>query len=124
MMPAKLKILLVDDEDTLRKIMKDELVVQGYDVSDAESGKAALDILKKGRHDIVILDIRMDGMDGLEVLKHIRKDDLANKVIMLTGVDELKIAKDSLELGANDFMTKPFQFQNLFACIKRVMKEA
>jgi DNA-binding response OmpR family regulator len=123
-MPEKLKLLLVDDEDTLRKIMKDELAVQGYEVRDADSGKAALDILKNNHHDIVILDIRMDGMDGLEVLRHIRKDNLADKVIMLTGVDELKIAKDSLELGANDFMTKPFQFQNLFACIQRVMKEA
>jgi len=119
-----LKLLLVDDEDTLRKIMKDELIVQGYDVIDADSGQAALDALKDGYRDIVILDIRMDGMDGLEVLKHIRKDNLAGKVIMLTGVDELKIARESLDLGANDFMTKPFQFQNLFACIKRVMKEA
>ncbi len=123
-MPKKLKLLLVDDEESLRKIMKDELIVQGYDVSDAESGKTALEILKKNRHDIVILDIRMEEMDGLEVLKHIRKDNLADKVIMLTGVDELKIARDSVELGANDFMTKPFQFQNLFACINRVMKEA
>ena len=123
-MPEKLKLLLVDDEDTLRKIMKDELVVQGYDVSDANSGQAALDILKDNHHDVVILDIRMEGMDGMEVLRHIRKDNLAKKVIMLTGVDELKIAKESVELGANDFMTKPFQFQNLFACIQRVMKEA
>ena len=122
-MPEKLKLLLVDDEDTLRKLMKDELIVQGYDVGDADSGKAALEILRLKHHDIVILDIRMDGMDGMEVLKHIRKENLANKVIMLTGVDELKIARDSLDLGADDFMTKPFQFQNLIACIKRVMKE-
>jgi DNA-binding response OmpR family regulator len=65
----------------------------------------------------------MEGTDGLEVLKEIRKENLADKVIMLTGVDELKIARDSLALGANDFMSKPFQFQNLFACIDRVMKE-
>ena len=123
-MADKLKLLLVDDEDTLRKIMKDELIVQGYDVIDADSGQAALDALKNGYRDVVILDIRMDNMDGLEVLKHIRKDNLAGKVIMLTGVDELKIARESLDLGANDFMTKPFQFQNLFACIKRVMKES
>ena len=122
-MQDKIKLLLVDDEDSLRSIMKDELIHQGYEVSDAESGSAALDILKKNRHDVVILDIRMEGMDGLEVLKKIRKDNLANKVIMLTGVEEMKIAKESVELGANDFMTKPFQFQNLFACIKRVMKE-
>lgn len=123
-MAEKLKLLLVDDEDTLRKIMKDELIVQGYAVSDAGSGNAALEILDNERHDVVILDIRMEGMDGMEVLKRIRKDDLADKVIMLTGVDELKIAKESLDLGANDFMTKPFQFENLFACIKRVMKES
>ena len=122
-MQGKIKLLIVDDEQSLRTIMKDELIEQGYDVNDADNGKTALDILRKNIHDVVILDIRMDGMDGLEVLRQIRKDNLAHKVIMLTGVDELKIARESLELGANDFMTKPFQFQNLFACIERVLKE-
>ena len=123
-MANKIKLLLVDDEDSLRTIMKDELINQGYDVVDADNGDTALEILKKKHQDVVILDIRMEGIDGLEVLKEIRKEKLADKVIMLTGVDELKIARDSLELGANDFMSKPFQFQNLFACIQRVMKEA
>ena len=122
-MPEKLKLLLVDDQDTLRKLMKDELIVQGYDVGDADSGKAALEILRLKHHDIVILDIRMDGMNGMEVLKHIRKDNLANKVIMLTAVDELKVAQDSLKFGANDFMSKPFDLKNLVTCINRTMKE-
>src|SRR2546422_11643427 len=75
------------------------------------------------RYDVVILDVRMPDMDGLEVLRNIRKDNLADKVIMLTGVAELKVARDSLELGANDFLTKPYDFKKLLACIKRVVKE-
>ncbi|HEV8538515.1 MAG TPA: response regulator [Bacteroidota bacterium] len=123
-MPPKIKLLIVDDEEALRTIMKDELNEQGYEVSDADGGPAALEILQKNKHDVVILDVRMEGMDGLQVLKEIRTNNLARKVIMLTGVDELKIARESLDLGADDFMTKPFQFQNLFACIQRVLHEA
>ena len=121
-MPEKVKVLIVDDEDSLRMIVRDELAQRGFEVRDAENGKVALEILTEKYQDIVVLDVRMPEMDGLEVLRHIRKDNLANKVIMLTGVDELKIAKDSLDFGADDFMTKPFKFQSLFACIDRVMK--
>lgn len=123
-MSEKIKLMIVDDEQALRTIMKDELIEEGYDVSDADSGQAAIDVLKQNKHDVVILDVRMDPMDGIDVLKVIRKENLAGKVIMLTGVDELKIARECLELGANDFMAKPFQFQNLFACIRRVLNES
>ena len=115
-------ILIVDDEDGLRSIMKDELLNRGYEVSDADGGQVALDLLKDQSFDVIVLDVRMPGIDGLDVLRQIRQTDSTTKVIMLTGVDELKIAKDSLALGADDFMTKPFQFQNLVACIDRVMK--
>ncbi len=122
-MADKTKLLIVDDEEALRTIIRDELANHGYDVKDADDGDTALEILRKNYQDIVILDVKMPEMDGLELLRRIRKDNLANKVIMLTGVDELKIARESLHLGANDFMTKPFQFPALFACIERVMKE-
>ena len=122
-MAGKYKLLVVDDEESLRTILRDELSHRNYIVKDAENGATALEILKKERQDIVLLDVRMPEMDGLEVLRRIRKDNLAGKVIMLTGVDELKIARDSLQSGANDFMTKPFQFQALFACLERVLKE-
>ena len=115
-------MLVVDDEASLRTIISDELVHHGYEVQVAENGTDALGILENNRHQLVILDIRMPGMDGLEVLRLIREKNLADKVIMLTGVDELKMARTSLELGANDFMTKPFLFQNLLACIERVLK--
>lgn len=122
-MAEKIKLLLVDDEETIRTLVKHELESNGFDVDEAEGGEAAIEKLKSSIFDLVVLDIRMPGMDGLEVLKSIRENNLAKKVIMLTGVDELKIARDSLVLGANDFMTKPFDFKNLLSCINRVLKE-
>ncbi len=116
-------LLLVDDEDAIRTLVKHELQSQGFNVDDVDSGAAALEKMGSTKFDVVILDIRMPEMDGLEVLRNIREKNLASKVIMLTGVDELKIARDSLQLGANDFMTKPFDFKNLLACINRVLKE-
>jgi len=122
-MAGKYKLLVVDDEESLRTILRDELSHRNYAVKDAENGQTALEILKNEKQDIVLLDVRMPEMDGLELLRIIRKDNLARKVIMLTGVDELKIARESLQSGADDFMTKPFQFQSLFACLERVLKE-
>jgi DNA-binding response OmpR family regulator len=120
MTPA-VSILIVDDEEMLRKLLKSELEQSNHTVDVAESGEFAIEKLQEKRFDLVILDIRMPGMDGLEVLRKIRENDLAKKVIMLTGVDELKIARDSLQLGADDFLTKPYDIKTLLACIKRVM---
>ena len=122
-MPDKVKLLVVDDEDSLRTLLKSELESQGFEVDEADGGRIAMKALNDSRYDVVVLDIRMPDMDGLDVLKNIRQHDLADKVIMLTGVDELKIARDSLRLGANDFLTKPYDFKKLLACINRVMKE-
>ena len=122
-MADKLKILVVEDEEALRTIVQHELVAHGYDVDTAEDGEFAMQKLGEKQYDMAILDIFMPNMDGMEVLRRIREKNLARKVIMLTGVDELKIARESLALGANDFITKPYDIQNLMACINRVMKE-
>lgn len=122
-MPKKLKLLLVDDEESLLLLIRDELENSGYDVDTAESGEKALEILSKKKFAIVVLDIMMPGIDGLEVLKNIRQQGLKSKVVLLTGVNELKIARDSLALGANDFLMKPYDFNTLKTCLERVMKE-
>src|SRR5712671_4386192 len=119
----KLKVLVVDDEEGLRTILRNELSDHGFEVMEADGGQSAIGQMSVMRPDLVILDVRMPGMDGLQVLRAIREKDLAGKVIMLTAVGELKVARESVELGANDFMTKPFQFKNMYACIERVMKE-
>ena len=122
-MANNLKILVVEDEEALRSIVEQELVTYGYQVDTAEDGDIAMQKLNNQRYNLVILDIYMPNMNGMDVLRQIRENNLADKVIMLTGVNELKIARESLALGANDFITKPYDFQNLIACINRVMKE-
>jgi len=122
-MAGKLKLLVVDDEEALRTIVHHELEAYGFKVDVAEDGEVALQKLVEKKFDVVILDIYMPGMDGMEVLRKIREENQKTKVIMLTGVKELKLAKESLALGANDFVTKPYEFKNLLACIDRVMKE-
>ena len=117
------KILIVDDEDTLRQLVRAELESNGYSVEEAAGGEEALTYLAANEVDLVILDIKMPGLGGIDVLQRIREDDLARKVVMLTGVGELKIARECLELGAADFMSKPFEINNLLACINRVMME-
>ena len=122
-MGNKLRLLVVDDEDGLRTLLKSELELHGFDVDEADGGTIALEAAKANAYDVIILDIRMPDIDGLEVLRRIRSEKLARKVIMLTGVGELKIARETLELGADDFLTKPVEFKNLIACIDRVVKE-
>ena len=122
-MANKLRLLVVDDEDGLRTLLKSELELHGFDVDEADGGSIALEAAKANAYDVIILDIRMPDIDGLEVLRRIRSEKLARKVIMLTGVDELKIARETLKLGADDFLTKPVEFKNLIACIERVVKE-
>ena len=123
-MAEKYKILAVDDEDALRTIVQHELTTLGYEVDVAEDGKVALEMAANKKYDMLILDIFMPNVDGMEVLRQTREKNLAKKVIMLTGVNEMKIARESLALGANDFITKPYDINNLIACINRVMKEA
>ncbi|MBI1808085.1 MAG: response regulator [Ignavibacteria bacterium] len=122
-MVDKPKLLLVEDEEALRMLARHELEDRGFEVTEAESGEMAMEKLVNDQFKVVVLDIRLPGIDGLEVLRNIRKDNLAEKVIMLTGVDELKVARDSLSLGANDYLTKPYDFKNLINCIQRVLKE-
>ena len=122
-MPDVQKILIVDDEDTLRTLVRAELEERGFYVDEAAGGDEALEKMKDTRYTLIILDIKMPGTDGLEVLRLIREQNLADKVIMLTGVNELKIARDTLQLGANDFLTKPYEFKTLLACMERVIKE-
>ena len=122
-MVKRTKILVVYDEDSLRTLVKNELEERGFDIGEADCGETALEKLGIERFDLVILDIGMPGMDGIGVLRKIRENNFADKVIMLTGVDELKIARETLQLGANDFLSKPFEFRSLIACIDRVLKE-
>ncbi len=122
-MGSKVRLLIVDDEDGLRTLLRSEMELHGFEVGEADGGNMALEMLKKGTFDIVLLDILMPDISGISVLREIRSAKIPAKVIMLTGVNELKLAQESIQLGANDFLTKPVDPKIIADCIHRVMKE-
>ncbi len=122
-MAEKRRILVVDDEDALRTVLSAELNSEGYDVGTAADGAEALIELQKEKFDLVLLDIKMPNMNGFEVLKVIKEKHLGTKVIMLTGFADLKNAIESKKLGAEDFVSKPYDLVDLLTTIDRVMSE-
>ncbi|MBU1298626.1 MAG: response regulator [Bacteroidetes bacterium] len=122
-MADKSRILVVDDEDTLRTVLSQELKGEGYDVETALDGQIAIDTIKEKTFDLVLLDIKMPNVDGFEVLKFIKENHKNLKVIMLTGFADLKNAIESKKLGAEDFVSKPYDLVDLLTTIERVLSE-
>jgi len=114
-------VLIVDDEagarDSLSLILEDE-----YDLCLAASGREALDIIDRRRVDLVLLDVYMDEMDGIEVLKRIKKTDEEIDVIMVSALDEAKKAVEAVKYGAYDYITKPFEPDEIVSAVSRVME--
>jgi DNA-binding response OmpR family regulator len=119
-MASKASILFVDDEDALRTLVKNQLATEGYAVETADDGDTAIEMLGKGRYDVILLDVRMPRVSGVEVLKFIRDKKLSPRVVMLTAVDDLSVAIESVKLGANDYLTKPYDLTMLVSAIERV----
>jgi len=115
------KILYVDDEETLRVLVKSQLMSEGYEVQVAEDGDVAVETLSRSPQDLVLLDIRMPRMSGVAVLEALKKKNIKPRIIMLTAVDDLSVAIQCVKLGANDYLTKPFDLEHLLAAIKRVL---
>jgi DNA-binding NtrC family response regulator len=122
-MAKKSSILVVDDEDALRTVLSSELLNEGYEVHSAADGDDAITELDKGHYDLVLLDIKMPRMNGFEVLKHIKQNHATTKVVMLTGFADLKNAIESKKLGADDFVSKPYDLVDLLTTIERVLSE-
>ncbi len=120
-MTSKTRVLCVDDESAIRTLLKSQLEQEGYEVDEANDGDVAIEKFDRADFDIVLLDIRMPKVGGIDVLKHISDSDKKSRVIMLTAVDDLSIALESVKLGANDYMTKPFDTEDLLSAIRRVL---
>lgn len=118
------KILAVDDEVHILELIEYNLNMNQLDVIKAESGEEALELLQKQKVDLVLLDLMLGGMDGLEVLKNIRQNETTRKlpVIMLTAKSDEINKVIGLELGADDYLAKPFGVHELVARIKAVLR--
>ena len=107
------RILVVDDEELVRGMLTEYFTGAGYDVVTAASGLEALRRLPESQPDLVLLDVRMPGLDGVETLRRLREQAPDVAVIMITANDDVAVARDTLALGAIDYVAKPFDFGHL-----------
>jgi DNA-binding NtrC family response regulator len=107
-MAGKLEILLLDDEPIVGKRLKPALAKIGCNVEVFEDPRQALDRIHQKTFDIVVTDIRMDEIDGLEILEHVLRKSPRTKVVMITGYAMMAVAREAMEKGAYDFISKPF----------------
>ncbi|MDT7541339.1 MAG: two-component system, NtrC family, response regulator HydG [Acidobacteriota bacterium] len=115
----KISVLVVDDDPLLRKLVTDQLSRSGFESSSASSGEEALASLQATDYDVVLLDIRMGGMTGLDALREIRKIDDAPEVVMLTADTSLGTGLEAMRLGAYDYLTKPATLDEMEAVIRK-----
>jgi len=106
-------MLIVDDEAPVRDLLSDYFVGRRFTVSTAADGEEALAAFARERPDVVLLDLRMPGLDGLAVLKRLREADPDVAVIMVTANEDVAVARETLSVGAFDYVAKPFDFDHL-----------
>jgi DNA-binding response OmpR family regulator len=116
------KLLLVEDEEKLARFVELELVHEGYEVDKAVDGRQGLDMALNGGYDLLLLDIMLPGLNGLEVLRRIRKTS-SLPVIMLTARDAVMDKVTGLDTGADDYITKPFSIEELLARIRAALRK-
>ena len=119
--PNGAKVLIVEDDETLLSVLKYSFTKEGYTVLTAEDGVKALDVARSGQPDLIVLDIMLPKLDGVEVCRTLRKE-MSVPILMLTArVEEIdKIV--GLELGADDYVTKPFGMRELLARVKALLR--
>lgn len=120
---ARNRLLIVDDERVVLDLLQTYISSMDYEIDTAGDGLAALDLLKINTYDIVLTDMIMPKMDGMELLKHIRQFYPQTDVIVLTGYDDSYNYTDVINAGASDFIAKPFQSDELRAKLRRVARE-
>lgn len=117
------KLLLVDDEEDFISALAERLRIRNYDASLATSGEAAMLLIQRDRPDIVILDLKMPGMGGMQTLKQIKAKDPTIDVIMVTGSVDSKVGESALSAGATDHLVKPFDIKSLVEKIQDIRKK-
>jgi DNA-binding NtrC family response regulator len=115
------KILIIDDEHIMRKSLSDWLERDGYRVDTAVSGEEAMEKCKDTRFDILLVDIKMEGMSGLDVLKQIKESDPDVEIVMITAYGSISTAIEAMKSGAYDYLLKPFDPNELGVLIEKII---
>jgi two-component system, response regulator, stage 0 sporulation protein F len=118
----KKKVLIVDDQNGIRILLMEVFGSEGYETFQAANGKIALEIVEKEPPDLVLLDMKIPGMDGLEILKHLKAMHPDIKVIMMTAYGELDMIKEATELGALMHFTKPFDIDEMRIAVNKQLR--
>ena len=122
-MKKKLKILLADDEKELARAVGTILKYSNYEVNIVNNGKEAVEMVKENMYDLIILDVMMPVMDGIQALKEMRKNNIKTPIMLLTAKAQIDDKVEGLDSGANDYLTKPFDKKELLARIRALTRE-
>lgn len=117
-----MRILIIEDEYELCESMAEGLRVDGYEVDTCQNGEEGLDILFSEEYDLILLDLNLPGMDGMDILKEFRKENQETPVLILSARIALSDKIQGLDEGANDYLTKPFHFEELEARIRSLTR--
>lgn len=117
-------VLVVEDEESLRRVLRDNLEIEGYSVLEASDGSRAVELASSERPDLVIMDIMMPRMDGIEATRHLRQHGLWMPVVFLSARGDEIDRVLGLEIGGDDYITKPFSIRELLARIKVILRRA
>jgi cyclic di-GMP phosphodiesterase len=119
---AGARILLVDDEDQVRELLDRHLTIQGFVCSQAGNGRAALESVDEARPDLVITDIKMPRMDGMELLRRLRGRGVDLPVVIITSLADVKMAVEALSMGAAEYLLKPFNLEEVSIAVQRAIE--
>ncbi|NUB28835.1 response regulator [Azospirillum brasilense] len=117
-----LRVLVVDDEPPIRRFLRTTLSAQGYDIAEAEDGAGALEAVRRRSPDLLVLDLGLPGIGGLEVIRRLRADGVAAPIIVLSSRADEAGKVEALDLGADDYVTKPFGMDELLARIRAALR--
>ena len=117
-----MRILVIEDEKNLNDIIVKKLVLEKYCVDSCLNGKDALDYIFSAEYDVIVSDIMLPGIDGFEILKRIREKGIKTPVLLLTAKDGIEDRVKGLDYGADDYLVKPFAFDELMARIRVLLR--
>jgi DNA-binding response OmpR family regulator len=119
-----MKILIAEDEIPLANSLKKSLLEEGHQTLIATDGEEAIRLISQNKFDVIILDWKMPKLTGIDVLKKIKASDVKTPIILLTALSRVSNKVEALDLGADDYLTKPFSFEELLARIKAVVRRS